>query len=229
MPETKAQTDEHPIIFSGWSIRRILAGEKVQTRRVVKPQPEKIGADVWAYKGLTFYDDEAMRSRLFCEAYRGEYPYGTANQMWVREAFRLPEWADDISPSEYVKDDRFVKGTPPVRFVRFEADGRATPFYDYVTEEGWGRKRSPIHMPRALCHYVLRVESVRVERLLDISEDDAMAEGVKPVTRRSASVHGGDTISAVIAFKERWNEVHGSGAWQKNPWIWVISFSKIDE
>ena len=221
MPTTKAQTDEHPIIFSGWSIQRILAGDKAQTRRVVKPQPPES-----CYKA--FWDTEGeiglglhKKDNMTLPCWDSECPYGKpGSRLWVREAFRLPEWADDIPPNEYVKDDRFVKGTPA---VRFEADGRATPFYDRVAEEGWGRKRPSIHMPRALCRLVLRVEEVCVQRVQEISEADAVAEGVEPVTRRGTSV---DTISA---FKERWNVVHGSGAWKKNPWVWVVSFSKIDE
>lgn len=196
MPKTKEQTDERPIIFNGWSIRRILAGEKAQTRRIVRPHP-------------VLWEEEC--------------PYGqTGDRLWVREAFRLPASYDDQPPSFYC--DLSVR---PRKYV---ADGA------YMTNEEvvgtrpieWGRKRPSIHMPRELCRLRLRVEDVRVERLQEINEDDAMAEGVEPVTRRSTSVHGGTITSASVAFKELWKEIHGTGAWEENPFVWVLEFSTMD-
>ena len=241
MPKTKAQTDEHPTIFGGWSVRRMLVDEKIQTRRIVKPQPEMVGTGVWAYKGLTFHSDETMRSRLFRELYRGDCKYGKADRLWVREAFRLPEWADDVSPAEYVSDQRKDAGEMP---VRYEADGRAAPFHDRVTEEGWGRKRPSIHMPRELCRLRLRVEQVWVEQLHEINTEDVIAEGIgidklrRMYSARGLSLSGSKSSQPAEAipkrdwqraFKWLWNDVHGAGAWEENLWVKVITFTKLDE
>jgi hypothetical protein len=223
---TEAQTDEHPIIFNGWSIRHILADEKTQTRRVVKPQPPSdVCSVMWDGMGRDWIGTVGSRNDPI--RWSAKCPYGQPGDvLWVREAFRLPEWADETSPAEYASCRGKDAGEMP---VRYEADGRAAPFHDRVTVRGWGRKRLSIHMPRALCHLRLRVENVRVERVQEISEDDAMAEGVEPVTRQSTSVHDGDKTSACAVFKELWNDIHGDGSWEENPWVWVISFSKLDK
>jgi len=239
MPATEEQTEERPIIFSGWSIRRILTGEKSQTRRILKPQPDHVlheGKTAVVESPIEVVEDghsvektHADNGSVFVDEI--ECPYGRPGSvLWVREAFRLPAGMDHLSPSEYLAEtsDAVGAGAP---ICRYEADGAffREPELEMAYErDAWGRKRPSIFMPRELCRLRLRVEDVRVERLHEISEDDAMAEGVVPVRRQSTSVHGGTITSASVAFKDLWKEIHGDGAWEENPHVWAVEFSKID-
>ena len=213
MPSTKEQTDEHPIIFSGWSIRRILAAQKSQTRRIVNPQPPgDVRSVMWDDMGGDWIDTVGFRSDPIL--WNEKCPYGKPGDViWVRETFRVPSCYDGLSPSDYISGDRQYT-------VRYEANGEI-----YTTapdEKGaleWGRKRSSIFMPRELCRLRLRVESVRVERLQEISHHAAEAEGVRVCNPQETPRD---------LFRMKWNEIHGTGAWDENPFVWCVEFSRID-
>ena len=218
MPTTK-DVDERPIIFNDWSINRILAGEKTQTRRIVQPQPpDDINEPFWDDEGQEWQANHDTRQNgrpMTLPRWTAECPYGQPGAwLWVREAFRLPEWAEDMSPTEWV--DRAA-----VRTVQFPADG------EKIAQNGgdvgrtqFGRKRPSIHMPRELSRIRLRVETVRVERVQSITEADAESEGI---------VYGKDAVgSAKIAFRRLWKSIHGDGAWERNDWVWVVEFSRLE-
>ena len=86
-----------------------------------------------------------------------------------------------------------------------------------------------IHMPRWASRITLEITDVRVERLQDISEADAVAEGCEPI--RPELVQDGMIVrqgrSAVEEFRLVWEQIHGGGSWEKNPWVWVIKFKKL--
>jgi hypothetical protein len=236
MPANKEQTDEHPIIFSGWSIRRILATEKTQTRRIVKPQPPSdVRSVMWDDMGGDWIGTVGSRNDPI--RWNEKCPYGRPGDvLWVREAFRLPAHSDDNeTPSEYAN-----RGG---NLVCWEATGESS-FGEPGC--GWGRKRPSIHMPRELCRLRLRVEGVRVERLHEINYEDVVAEGleshvskkrygqkrsvkypwtlmedVEPDTGRSVQSYD-------YAFRKLWNHIHGTDAWEENPFVWIVEFSTID-
>jgi hypothetical protein len=217
-------------------VRRILAGEKTQTRRIVKPQPQD---------GVI--RKESLISGPYWKAVTGQQkwscPYGhPGDVLWVREAFRLPAIYDDQTPSWYTEK--------PVRPVKYCADDA------YVTNEEvvgtkpieWGRKRPSIHMPRELCRLRLRVEDVRVEQVQEISYEDVVAEGLEShvdrerygqkrtvkypwslIERDDLPDTGHSVQDYDYAFKKLWNDIHGDGAWERNEWVWVVSFSRITE
>jgi len=195
-------TTEHPIIFNDWSIRRTLAGEKTQTRRIVTPQPRK--------DNCVEIDDDTVRH---ITDHVDACPYGQPGDvLWVREAFRMLALADDQSPTEYIEPFPDADVWRPVLFPADDHAGEA--------DGEWGRKRPSIHMPRELCRIRLRIEDVRVERVKDITEADAEAEGI---------VYGEDAVgSAKVAFRRLWKSIHGDGAWERNDWVWAIEFSRID-
>ena len=231
------------ILFKGAMVRAILRAREARSDAVPKTETRRVPT-------ARDYSDEynrrckAVGVRQATEEYWDTdhltCPYGQAgDELLVREAFRLPEWADDISPSEYAEDDRFVKGTPP---VRFEADGRATPFYNYVTSDGWGRKRPSIFLPHALCRLRLRVEEVRLERVQEIDAEGVMREGITAAMAEdyatdaelASQEHTDDTEWLFRnAFRNLWNDINagrdGYLAWRHNPWVWVMSFSKLNE
>jgi hypothetical protein len=216
MPDTIDDAQEHPIIFNEWSIQRILAGEKTQTRRIVNPQPPDNADRVEIERGGTLGyfsgDTAAFHDTTTC-------PYGQPGDvLWCREAFRLIESCDPLPPSE--------AGGP----VKYCADGWVN------TGKGlaWGKKRPSIHMPRELCRLRLRVEDVRVERVQEISPQGAYAEGIEPQTpnhapRTAIQAQQMQDEAMVSAFQQKWNDIHGDGAWERNDWVWVIEFARYDE
>jgi len=222
MSATEEQTTERPSIFNGWSIRRIFANEKTQTRRIMKPQPEEVdppNRQTWTpeRKWLRW-----KKVKQTSGALTGRCPYGQRGDvLWVREAFRMPERFDDqYTPKEYVSHSGYTQGIPG--YARYEADEKRVfevagnpdaPSFE------WGRLRPAIHMPRELCRLRLRVESVRVERLQEISHHAAEAEGVRVCNPQETPRD---------LFRMKWNDIHSTGAWEENPHVWVVEFSKID-
>lgn len=218
---------EHPILFSGALVRAILRGRKTQTRRAVRladgaGQPGAIAhlhgrewAATWGHVPQSPTDHGGVpwvhRELIRC-------PYGEPGDLlWVRETWaRVPAAAFRCSRED---DGSMVPH-------RVSPDGRWWALY----RAGWTRVkpadcwRPSIHMPRWASRLTLRVTEVRVERLQDISEDDAEAEGVDPYEYPSgplAPSHRG-------AFFELWDKLNAQRApWRSNPWVWVVSFERV--
>mgnify|MGYP002760373053 FL=1 len=223
MPDTIGDVDEHPIIFNEWSIQRILAGEKTQTRRVIDfSKLDPLGQMDMSPGKFEFEGLKNGRSANFREpngAAVVHCPYGQPGDvLWCREAFRLPNHVDGKqTPKEYVERGGWQ--------AQYDADGSHTlnGAPDHAPENEWGRLRPAIHMPRELCRLCLRVEDVRVERVQEIEAWEALDEGISPnVTKRHNK-------SPREAFQEKWNDIHGNGAWERNDWVWVVEFSRINE
>jgi len=236
-PKT-GEAKERPIISNGWSIRGILSGRKTQTRRIMKPQPKVVdppNRQTWTpeRKWLRW-----KKVKQTSGALTKHCPYGQLGSiLWVREAFRLPAWADEYTPLEYVEEGGWV--------ARYEADGqhRLAGAPDHALEEEakdaseseyWGQKRYPIILPRELCRMRLRVEGVRVERVQEISAADAYAEGIQ--TPHGGELSPGTPEEALSQkdkllrkrFAKKWSQIHGEGAWERNEWVWVVEFSRIE-
>lgn len=162
-----------PILFNAEMIRAILEGKKTQTRRIVKPQPEFIessGRWVWPIPKSKIVKCESVctASREWWEYLLPEqYPYGNPDGLlWVRETWRTYESLNHLKPSE-------IGGNPG---VGYEAGGSNVLGYDSLC--GMGKVRQSIFMPRWASRITLEVKDIRVERLQDISEEDAKAEGI---------------------------------------------------
>lgn len=116
----------------------------------------------------------------------------------------------------------------------FDADGLSED--EHAELKAWGFKRRPsIHMPRCASRITLEITGVRVERLQDISEEDAIADGIEadmlpcdpvPLWRNYAT--GGITISPVYSYQTLWESINGRDSWVVNPWVWVISFNRLE-
>jgi hypothetical protein len=227
---------ERPILFNSEMVRAILDGRKTQTRRAVKaPLPEyfseksvidwgdhtalirKRNKLVEEYRpGFYWYDPTAVHG-----AWSGpiKCPYEKGDRLWVRET-----WA--VEPSQ---DDKRAK--PPSNHVH----GEELCFYK-ATLESWQRRgkwRPSIHMPRWASRITLEVTDVRVERLQDISEEDANAEGVKVLQTRVVVPFSNPVERIELNhrnyFATLWDDINykrGFG-WDKNPWVWVVEFKVI--
>ncbi len=220
---------ERPILFQGDMVRAILDGRKTQTRRIVKPTKDRhnFGAELAPCEiaGEVNGVDPAYR---FC-------PYGEpGDRLWVKEAWRAAKCSDTLRPSELCPG--FYKHD--MGGFWYEADG-AEPAHP-VSEKG--RYRHARFMVRWASRITLEVTGVRVERLRDISEADAWAEGCKrgdPWDNGAgyfpAEEPHPDGIcyvgwdSAKEWFSDIWESINGDGSWDANPWVWVVEFQRVPE
>lgn len=190
---------ERPILFSKPMILALLAGTKLQTRRAVK-RVSRFSAAGKPFDCIM--DLDGLPSRLDLAPDNWELcPYGVpSDRLWVRETF--------CYSSGYVAPE----GTVCYR-ANLPAD----------ESTGWKWKPS-IFMRRADSRITLEVVSTRIERLQEISEEDARAEGVTPdadcLTNRCARPYRD-------RYFDLWNEINGKGAWERNGWVWVVSFRKV--
>lgn len=232
---------EKPIIFFGPMVRAILAGRKTQTRRVVKPQP-KFHAD----GNPGWYPSGDARRRMhyatvehlvrgmpadFC-------PFGQpGSRLWVRET----GWERPVRTPRMMRE-----GADTWERFYYDADGLSEG--DHEQFKAWGFTRRPSTcMPRWASRIDLEITDVRVERLNEISPDDAIAEGLLGLTKDGNMVKYGipdkdglpgtdDTgwpwhewrISPVDAYQKLWQSIHGPDSWAANPWVWVIEFRRIN-
>ncbi len=213
-----SERKERPILFSGPMIRAILDGRKTQTRRVVKPQPPAdhpfpqpcVNDGYWWNDSKDDHDDVSFwptySTCLPC-------PYGKpGDRLWVREAWAVVPHVTDNGPKHRAKGD----GTG----VTWRADWNANP-------SGFKWKPS-IHMPRWASRITLEITGVRVERLGDISEADAIAEGCGVYSEGEWLNHVECGITRVQRFHELWESINGPESWAANPWVWVIEFQKVE-
>lgn len=209
---------ERPIIFSGPMVRAILDGRKTQTRRVM-PSMVTLGRveypgrrDRNGYSQVNWLDTpEGVAAAV------RECPYGApGDRLWVREN----GWE---RPALSARDLRDGADTWPP----YEYD--AEPLMSWEDGElkllGW-RRRPSIHMPRWASRITLEITGVRVERLQDISEADAVAEGVidtGSITFSLAGVQRGPIAEYAVL----WEQLNGPGSWDANPWVWVVEFRPL--
>jgi hypothetical protein len=182
---------ERPILFNAPMVRAILNGSKTQTRRVVKGM-----ALLWLRPDGFTPEFTALPENGLC-------PYGQpGDRLWVRETFQ-----------RFTDDGEILYKADPAGFEAMNEYKR-----DECLEARW---RPSIHMPRQLSRITLEITAVRVERLQEISEADAMAEGI-PHSEVSPPDMGRFT------FRHLWESINGPGSWDSNPWVWVIEFRRVE-
>lgn len=204
---------ERPILFSGPMVRAILEGRKTQTRRIAKPRcDDKTPCEHWS--GVNTKELGVIMFRL-CE-HGGEgldCPYGQpGDRLWVRETFRLSE-PNDCACYEPCS----CKSGLPIY--------KAT--CGFEREKGDPIWKPSIFMPRWASRITLEITGVRVERLQDITEADAKAEGVIGCVRQNSYPRGTDGQPSRAEYAILWESINGQGSWDKNPWVWVLEFKKL--
>ena len=189
---------ERPILFSAPMVRALLAGTKTQTRRTCN-HPGLKDLSYIVNCGDGWWGDEEGDFQARC-------PYGQpGDRLWVREAFA-------IVPRTAYRCSEGVQQT-----LRPDDDHDAAIYREgWVRSKGGFRWRPSIHMPRWASHITLEVTGVRVERLQDISEADAISEG-------TPFPCGG----WVGGYQKLWESIHGPGSWDLNPWVWVVEFKRV--
>lgn len=217
---------DRPIPFTAAMIRALLDGRKKQTRRVLRPQPPS-----WCYadrrpgyscmtppghiefRGI-YVDDAGVDHGPAAKFIK--LPYLKGDRLWVREAWRVHQAYDDLKPSE------------------LSGEERVWPELDRDNYDGHGRYRHGRFMPRWASRLTLLVHDVKVERLQDISEADAIAEGIERGGFGGlwGWIDYGDQSSNMQryysdpreSFRSLWNSLHGPDAWDANPWLVVPTF-----
>lgn len=246
----KKAAKERPVLFSGSMVRAILSGSKSQTRRVVKHKWTHLWQEPWYATGRVL-DDLTNQPGSFMEfrhrsqdeaGYAGSpastlvpCPYGQpGDRLWVRETWQGPIMGGDEFENEY-RDDPAKFQTPEHCF--YAADGGSPPEFVDADDNLRCCWRPSIHMPRWACRIVLEIVSVRVERLQGISEEDAIAEGIKrhPSCTNGwlrGPIHGDQNIVDItafprLAFRSLWESINGPESWNANPWVWCITFRRV--
>ena len=210
---------ERPILMSGEMVRAILDGRKSQTRRVVKPQPYAEWCPVVELYHPTLVDrdgDEYPGAEVFGAADENEgriCPFGQpGDRLWVREGFT---YSDCVIETDAVLLGREKPRRAPIY--------RATSILaDSPNIRSW---RPSIHMPRWASRITLEITGVRVERLCDMRESDAIAEGCPGQDMEHQDDWPTEPIEQFSTLWDSLNEKRGFG-WDANPWVWVIEFRR---
>jgi hypothetical protein len=185
-----------PILFSTPMVQAILAGTKSQTRRIVKPPFSD------------WITDENIHSE-WAKGLEDQCKYGQVGSvLWVRETFCIYHDPDGTSGYYYKEQANEVEK----RRVKWKPS---------------------IFMPREACRLFLEITDIRVERLQDISEEDAIAEGVEKLgnillwTYKDYLTNNQvRQYSARQSYMSLWDKINGPGSWEKNPFVWKITFKK---
>lgn len=228
---------ERPILFSGEMVKAILEGRKTQTRRIMRPQPipwDKEVEEAWwskRYKTKFWWSCNDARSMIQIDELNGSLagcgcPYGyKGSKLWVRETWQAVHFEKDFETG--IVDDLHHANHIP----RLSNDGYWAACYEAEkkwpldSEERGFPWRPSIHMPRWASRILLEIVSVRVERLQDISEEDAIAEGV--LNSEKPLIEGGKNLTVMAGFIDLWESLNGPGSWEKNPWVWRIEFKRV--
>ena len=230
---------EHPLLMQGPLVRATLEGRKTQTRRPIKcgcnhlhkggnpvklfgewslsrPPHQYTGGDLYYWRGKRpergDWIETVQTDVDDCLTSRVPSPLGKAgDRLWVRETWTAAMY-DPKGPADclYRADDN--------RGVEDLADAKWTP---------------SIHMPRWACRLVLPLVSVRVDRVQDITEEDAKAEGVEPVLMRGIGSYPEWMRPTKVgghqkAFELLWKQIYGDALWDANPWVWVAEWKEIE-
>lgn len=232
---------ERPILFSAPMVRAILDGRKTVTRRSCKPQPS-------ANAHTTSADGNPMGAWWETGKDINRCPYGQpGDRLWVRET-----WSDvnlqgapgiayraDDDIRDLMEDETFLDNSGAFNYD----DPRSKPYQFACWSEDLiagteGRWRPSIFMPRWVSRILLEVTAVRVERLQEISEEQALAEGIIPHVRGGWHWHPHDPgnvddwhqfgfKSPAFAFQDLW--IGTRGDWDTNPWVWVVEFKRVTQ
>ncbi|EBV7175794.1 TPA: hypothetical protein ACJG7T_004277 [Salmonella enterica subsp. enterica serovar Muenchen] len=202
---------ERGMIFNAEMVSAILSGRKTQTRRPIKWKQtrfteiaERDDGSLWPWAE----DCERGGDIWFA------CPYGEiGDRIWVRETFRVHSRATDVATLVYRASVRNSWTEQTHRVPVAVCNKPATP-------EKW---TPSIHMPRWASRILLEITDVRVERLRDLSEEDAKSEGITP---SAGGVLPGWEYR--INFRDLWMDIYGTDNWEANPWVWVIEFKRVE-
>lgn len=208
---------ERPILFSAPMVRALLAGTKTQTRRLCGDRVAHFEGGWWTQKLGSGSKWESGLCSWHC-------PYGKpGDRLWVRETFAYS-----------VKDPCGLNETigPETHDIVCK-EGSHGGQWEHTDESGARTMVAPrwkpgIHMPRWASRITLEVTEVRVQRLQDISDEDAKAEGAPALPPPGSTLpHGPGEPSHAVGFRHLWCTINGTESWDANPWVWAVGFKRL--
>ena len=217
---------ERPILFSGPLVRALLDGRKTQTRRIVSGK----FALEWLQPGM-------FTPEYVGDPANGLCPYGApGDRLWVRETWKpdvIDPDGDCVSCTAYHADGAQITiANTQEACDQWLAVRRPVEQWPTMQPAKW---RPSIHMPRWASRLTLEVTEVRVERVQDISETDAQAEGAAQigVTFRDNADGSSKLVPSLggpyrDGFRVLWSDLNGAASWLSNPWVWVVSFKRVE-
>lgn len=222
---------EGPILMSAPMVRATFERRKTHTRRLMK-HPEYYGCPTGdCPHGTQFECDQAMNEPSVLT----DCPYGVpGDRLWVKETFWMHSDPEAFDPDE----GNVIDPSGRRRVVGYAASMDADA--ERCARDYGAKKRPSIHMPRWASRITLEVTGVRVERLQDISAQDAIDEGAMTLPNRPTyEAECRAAREAGIAkpplgdgplerFARLWDEINGAGAWAANPWVWVVKFKLVE-
>lgn len=198
------------MLFSSEMVRAILDERKTQTRRLARDCRIDSNGNAWQGK-WNFGQDVWGKPHVD----RWKKPCNVGDHIYVRETWGVLN--DKHHRYCYLVDSQYSQGRSRQQLVG-------------------NRWRPSIHMPKAAARIWLEVTDVRIERLQDISEKDAIAEGIDMESEFASlcidletAPYSNDLVrnsAAITVFKKLWESTCGS--WDANPWVWVIEFKQIE-
>lgn len=209
---------ERPILFNAEMVNAILSGRKTQTRRAVK-NVDRANCIPYSWKSLKTGKWVHGSNHVLDERSLEKCPFGkVGDRLWVKETYYLSKFFDNLKPSECYGSEVYsvssMYGKHP----------------DNIEKSDIGKTRPSIHMPRWACRLVLEITDVRVERLQDISEADALQESIGLVLADSwpnpMEMTKAIQKSRKEGFKLLWNSIYNN--WDANPWVWVVEFKVVE-
>lgn len=162
-------------------------------------------------------------------------PYGKhGDLLWVRERFRKYYWQDENQSTDWENPIIDYAADNPENILQKDGDGFQ--MYNKDGSEKYITWKPSIHMPKSAARIWLKVIQIKVERLQDIKEEDAIAEGVKFSKSTIGNCYynyitGGynKTTTAYHSFRTLWQSINGKDSWNANPWVWVIKFEVVSK
>lgn len=231
---------ERGMIFNGEMVRAILDGRKTQTRRPIKWKQTRFTEIGEREDGSKWpWSEDAEHA---CDFWH-PCPFGAVgDRIWVRETWATLgnedgcciDWEGNLCKGDERSAARIYRASCEQRpgdcgLWSIPDDAYWKPHTKEHKFEGtW---RPSIHMPRWASRILLEITDVRVERLNAISQEDAQAEGMELTGWRptySDPDSGGEVMTPYDNFAELWSSIYGDESWKANPWVWVISFKRVE-
>lgn len=222
---------ELPILFSGDMVRALLDGTKTQTRRIIKPQPT--GANTWTWYevfGKGFFPDKHDAEPKILKS-----PYQVGDILYVQETWRCVKY--DSTDGDLSYGVEFKDGTR--KYFEFDDNERFHQFGKFAFKDGW---QPSMFMPKEAARIWLEVTDVRVERVREITEEDAKAEGAKQkiwyqpygTKREEEQLYVGDIVkheaNYLTGFAGLWDSLcdQQENSFYSSPYVWVYGLKRLE-
>lgn len=210
-------TQYKPILFSTEMVQAILEGRKKLTRRTQGLEIINKNPDDWFLDGLKILGRFIFHNLKSKEEIQIKPKFEIGDILWVRETWQTT-WNENKKSWDTI----------------YKADGGY-----WIDDDGIMKWKPSIFMPKKKCRIFLEITDVRVERLQDISEEDAIAEGVESFNHGYGGspvgvwykdyIYGKFNLKPNFSFKSLWKKINGEDSWNTNPWVWVYEFKVVEK